>query len=195
MGNNMICSDIWHKYHKWYFKIVIRNLRQFWNITSGIYAKYHVQIMLLFVYTTTHRRFVIFTCRYFKLSWNIIALSQSNCRNFSCSSIICRNFIGIYKINRTLHGCAGIRISSSRAESISHSFASLSWEMPSRCFQHSKIKFVSPRGHVISSISILVHIRLPVPLLWWSMNSPQAFSREIRRRLHNIAWLQISVKS
>ena len=31
---------------------------------SGIYAKYHVQIMLLFVYTT---RFVIFTCRYFKL--------------------------------------------------------------------------------------------------------------------------------
>ena len=25
MGNNMICSDIWHKYHKWYFKIVIRN--------------------------------------------------------------------------------------------------------------------------------------------------------------------------
>ena len=66
----MICSDIWHKQHKWYFKIVIRNLRQFWNITSGIYAKYHVQILLLFVYTTTRKRFVIFTCR-----------------NFSCSSI------------------------------------------------------------------------------------------------------------
>ena len=32
-------------------------------------------------------RFVIFTCRYFKLSWNTTALSQSNCRNFSCSSI------------------------------------------------------------------------------------------------------------
>ena len=31
------------------------------NITSGIYAKYHVQIMLLFVYATTRRRFVIFT--------------------------------------------------------------------------------------------------------------------------------------
>ena len=29
----------------------------------------------------------IFTCRYFKLSWNTTALSQSNCRNFSCSSI------------------------------------------------------------------------------------------------------------
>ena len=35
---------------------------------SGIYAKYHEQIMLLFVYTSTHIRFVIFTCRYFKLS-------------------------------------------------------------------------------------------------------------------------------
>ena len=63
------------------------NLRQFWNMTSGIYAKYHVQIMLLFVYTTTSKRFVIFTCRYFKLSWDTTALSQPNCRNFSCSSI------------------------------------------------------------------------------------------------------------
>ena len=82
----MIWSDIWHKYHEWYFEIVW-NLRQFWNITSGIYAKYHVQIMLLFAYTTTHEKFVLFTCRYFKLSWNTTALSQSNCRNFSCSSI------------------------------------------------------------------------------------------------------------
>ena len=51
------------------------------------YAKYHIQIMLLFVYTTTCKRFVIFTYRYFKLSWNTTALSQSNCSNFSCSSI------------------------------------------------------------------------------------------------------------
>ena len=29
---------------------------------------------------------VIFACRYFKLSWNTSALSQSNCRNFSGSS-------------------------------------------------------------------------------------------------------------
>ena len=43
----------------------------------------------------------------------------------------------------------GIRILSSRAESIPHSFASLTRE---RYFQHSKIKFVSPRGHVISFI-------------------------------------------
>ena len=57
------------------------------NITSGIYAKYHVQIRVLFVYTTIHKRFVIFTCGYFKLSWNTTALSQSNCRNFSCRRI------------------------------------------------------------------------------------------------------------
>ena len=84
VGNSMICSDIWYKYHKWYFE---KNLRQFWNITSGICAKYHVQIMLLFVYTTTRKSFVIFTRRYFKLSWNTTAMSKSNCRNFSCSSI------------------------------------------------------------------------------------------------------------
>ena len=60
-----------------------------------------------------------------------------------------RHFINIYIINRTLHGRLGIRILSSRAESISHSFASLTRE---RYFQHEKIKFVSPGGHVISSI-------------------------------------------
>ena len=96
IGNSMICSDIRHKYHEWYFEIVVRkfheplgkwNLRQFWNITSGIYAKYHTQIMLLFVYTTTRKNFVIFTRRYFKLSWNTTAMSKSNCRNFSCSRI------------------------------------------------------------------------------------------------------------
>ena len=79
-------------------------MRQFWNITSGIYAKYHVQIMLLFVYTTTHKRFVIFTCRYFKLSWNSTALSQSNCRNFSCSSIKDEKLISFHLISKhSLH--------------------------------------------------------------------------------------------
>ena len=98
IGNSMICSDIWQKYHKWYCYIDNCytwfhkplgewNLRQFWNIMSGINAKYQVQIVLLFVYTTTRKRFVIFTCRYSKLSWNTTALSQSNCSNFSCSSI------------------------------------------------------------------------------------------------------------
>ena len=63
------------------------NLRQFWNIISSIYTEYHIQIMLSFVYTATHKRLVIFTCRYFKLRWDTTALSQPNCRNFSCSSI------------------------------------------------------------------------------------------------------------
>ena len=72
IGNSMICSDIWHKYHELYFNIVIRdftsrlgewNLRQFWNITSGVYAKYRVQIMLLFVYTSTRKRFAILYVR------------------------------------------------------------------------------------------------------------------------------------
>ena len=58
------------------------------------------------------------------------------------------HFFIISKI--TLHGRLGIRILSSSAESISHSFASLTRE---RYLQHSKIKFVCPRGHVISSIS------------------------------------------
>ena len=92
IGNIMICSDIWHKYHEWdahplVLYVISRAFRQIWNITSGVYAKYQVQIMLLFVYTTTRNSFVIFTCRYFKLSWNTTALSQSIYRNFSCSSI------------------------------------------------------------------------------------------------------------
>ena len=71
-------------------------------------------------------------------------------RRWASSCVLCRNFISIYRINKTLHGRLGIQILSSRAESISHSFASLTRE---RYFQHSKIKFISPRGHVISSIS------------------------------------------
>ena len=63
--------------------------------------------------------------------------------------LLCGNFISIYVINRTLHGRLEIRILSSRAESISHSFAALIRE---RYFQHSKIKLASPRGHVISSM-------------------------------------------
>ena len=76
-GNSMICRNIWHKiyakynnfeislvvfikYNEWYFKIALHNFTSpqaseiwgnFLNITSGIYAKYHVQFML--VYTTT----------------------------------------------------------------------------------------------------------------------------------------------
>ena len=49
-------------------------------------------------------------------------------------------------INRTLHGRLEIRNFSFRVEKIFHSFA----------FQHSKKNFVSPRGHVISSIYFVI---------------------------------------
>ena len=68
--------------------------------------------MLLLVYTTTRKRFVIFTCRYFKLSWNTTALSQSYCRNFLCSGIRYQRYgvkhllyyTTISCIQRILHG-------------------------------------------------------------------------------------------
>ena len=90
IGNSMICSDTWHKYHEWYFEIVIRNFK-FETI-----LKYH-EWYLCQISRTNHaiiclycylKRFVIFTCRYFKLSLNTTALSQSNCRHLSCSSIM-----------------------------------------------------------------------------------------------------------
>ena len=62
--------------------------------------------------------------------------------------VLCRNFISIYKINRTLHGCLGIRILSFRAESLPLISFVHSWEILSAL----EIKFVSPHGHVISSI-------------------------------------------
>ena len=63
----MICSDISKLLY-----VISQAVRQvkfetiLKYLTSGIYAKYHVQIMLLCVYTTTCTRFVIFTCRFIK---------------------------------------------------------------------------------------------------------------------------------
>ena len=62
----MISSDSWHKHQEWYFKIVIRNftsrkaneIRDNFDITSGSHAKDHEQIMLLFVNTSTRKRFL-----------------------------------------------------------------------------------------------------------------------------------------
>ena len=71
-------------------------------------AKYHVQIMLLFLYTTTRKRSVIFKCRYLELSWNTIALSQSNCSNFSCSSIKEFISIGFRKPSCNSHGFVSV---------------------------------------------------------------------------------------
>ena len=57
------------KYHEWYLCQISRTNHA------------------IICYTTICKGFVIFTCRYFKFSWNTTALSQSNCRNFSCSGI------------------------------------------------------------------------------------------------------------
>ena len=82
IGNSMICSDISKLIYVIWDNFEISQVVFMSNI------KYKSCYIALFVYTTTHKRFVIFTCRYFKLSWNTTALSlQSNCRNFSCSSL------------------------------------------------------------------------------------------------------------
>ena len=57
------------KCHKWYLCQISRT---------------NHAIICLYYYP---QKVVIFACRYFKLSWNTTALSQSVCRNFSCSSI------------------------------------------------------------------------------------------------------------
>ena len=57
-----------------------------------------------------------------------------------------------YIIKRTLHGRLEIRNFSSRVEKIFHEWAQRTSEI---FFQHSKRNFVSPRGHVVSSIFFL----------------------------------------
>ena len=92
VGNSMICSrDIWHKYHEWCFEIVIRLKHREWYLCQISRTNHAITAVFVYrLYTTTRKKFVIFTYRYFKLSWNIAALSQSNCRNFSYSSITMR---------------------------------------------------------------------------------------------------------
>ena len=88
IDNSMICSDIWHKYHDWYFEsdVISRAVRR-----ETIWVEYMPNITYKSCYywfiLTTRKSFVIFTCRNFKLSWNTTARSQSNCRNFSCLGI------------------------------------------------------------------------------------------------------------
>ena len=138
----MIFQNCYAKFHEpsgeW-------NLRQFWNITSGIYAKYHVQIMLLFVYTSSRKRFVIFICRYFKLSWNITALSQSNGRNFSCSCTTQYNYT-VYSLGSIYSGnCRERNIVSTSSEP---------W-------------LVEEKGVIISSEIKIFLLYLAIPFPWF----------------------------
>ena len=63
------------------------------------------------------------------------------------------HFIGVYIIDRKLHGRLKIRNFSSRVEKYFTRLLRSLVEYHS--FQHSKRNFVSLRGHVISSISFL----------------------------------------
>ena len=71
-------------------------------------------------------------------------------------------FIGVYIINRTLHGRLEIRNFSSRVENISLIRYAHSWNI----FQHSKKNSVSPRGHVISSMYDKIDIRNTIRETW-----------------------------
>ena len=64
-------------------------------------------------------------------------------------------FIGVYIINRTLHGRLEIQNFSSRVENISL----VRYAHSGNFFQHSKKNSVSPRGHVISSMYDKIDIR------------------------------------
>ena len=96
MPNITTNHAITYTYHEWYFEIVIRYFTS--RLASEIWDNSEIsQVVFMRNITTNHaiiclyyfpKRFVIFTCRYFKLSWNTTALSQSNCRNFLCSWII-----------------------------------------------------------------------------------------------------------
>ena len=71
-----------------------------------------------------------FSHRYFFWAWGTsrkICPPPSPPPKKSC--VLCRNFISIYKINWTLHGCLGIRILSSRAESLPLISFVHSWEI------------------------------------------------------------------
>ena len=40
IGNSLICGDIWHKHHEWYFKIVIRNFTS--RLASEIWDNFEI---------------------------------------------------------------------------------------------------------------------------------------------------------
>ena len=61
-----------------------------------------------------------------------------------------RKIVTFYIIKGKLHGRTEIRNLSSRVANISLVRCAHSWNI----FQHSKINFLSPRGHIISSISL-----------------------------------------
>ena len=68
------------KYHEWYLCQISRTNQA---ITYTNWPFFHISQC----FSTTHKRFVIFTCRYFKLSWNTLCSKPIKLQYFSCSSI------------------------------------------------------------------------------------------------------------
>lgn len=107
----------------------------------------------MIIFITLISRFMLHKVRVSAVNGYFVAISKTNKTRCFYSG----HLISIYIINTTLHGRIGRRILSSRADIFSHSFAVLT---PEGYYQNSKIKSVSPWGHVISSliqnISVLV---------------------------------------
>ena len=131
-------------------------------VTNFLEQKIEVLLSLFLFYSFISEFHNIFVTGILRKVTTLIALYLLLRKWILKSCVLYRNFISSYKINRTLHGRLGIQILSSRAQSISHSFASLTREV---YFQHSKIKFISPRGHVISSIYSLLLFFFAVVML------------------------------
>ena len=50
IGNSMICGDILHKYHKWYFEIVTRNFTS--REASEIWDNFEISRVAFMIYIT-----------------------------------------------------------------------------------------------------------------------------------------------
>ena len=139
IGNSMICSDIWHKYTSDISKLLYVISRAVRRVKFGTILKYYEWYLcktsltsraIFCLYLNYPQKVVIFTCRYFKLSWNTTALSQSNCRNFSCSSIKRFTFLAIicktkyYSFVGDLSAC-GLYDLWCKSEQLSHTAAIL----------------------------------------------------------------------
>ena len=86
----MICSDIWDKYH------------DFTRVKFETILKYH-NWYLYQISHTNHAIICLYYYHYLFIS-TTTALSQSNCRNFSCSSIITEIYVQLtLSSERTLY--------------------------------------------------------------------------------------------
>ena len=63
IGNSMICSDIWHKYHGWYFEIVIRNFTS--PFSSEIWGNFEISPVVFMPNITYKSCYYLLTLYYY----------------------------------------------------------------------------------------------------------------------------------